>query len=259
MAVVALVVVEALLGVAVTLVVLGTGPAPAGAQAQPPSTKPSPPAKARTLAAEPLPADCVPAASGPPTSPYQLGLVGTATGGSLATGSATVSGIDAKVCGLVTLVNGTPPCYATGYIESPHDGQLYGALSIALTLVPGMNPTVGFTANPGTITGGFNCGSSQNGLSVGLNAAVSGSTAPLFGVSCTISVTIPLGGAATGPLDATRATLTSNDFSIPAVQPSPTCPSAVAANVDDIAGLPLAAGRATATLPVTASIYQPAP
>jgi hypothetical protein len=43
------------------------------------------------------------------------------------------------------------------------------------------------------------------------------------------------------------------------VQPSPTCPSAVAANVDDIAGLPLAAGRATATLPVTASIYQPAP
>jgi hypothetical protein len=259
MAVVALVVVEALLGTAVTLVVLGIGPARAGAQAQPPSPIAAPTAKARNLAAEPLPSDCVPAAAGPPTSPYQLGLVGTVTGGSVATGSATVSGIDAKVCGLVTLVNGTPPCYATGYIVSPHDGQLYGALSIALTLVPGMNPTVGFTANPGTITGGFNCGSSQNGLSVGLNAAVSGSTAPLFGVSCTIAVTIPLGGAATGPLASTRATLTSNDFSVPAVQPSPTCPSAVAANVDDIAGLPLVAGRATATLPVTASIYQPAP
>jgi hypothetical protein len=257
--VVALVVVEALLGTTVALMVLRTGQAQAGSQARLPTPTAATTVNALNLAAEPLPADCVPAAAGPPTSPYQLGLVGTATGGSLTTGSATVSGIDAKVCGLVTLVNGTPPCYATGYIESPHDGQLYGALSIALTLVPGMNPTVGFTANPGTITGGFNCGTSQNGLSVDLNAAVSGSTAPLFGVSCTIAVTIPLGGAATGPLDSTRATLSSNDFTIPAVQPSPTCPSAVAANVDDIAGLPLAAGRATATLPVTASIYQPAP
>ena len=131
------------------------------------------------------------------------------TNGALATGSATVSGIDAKFCGIVTLVNGTPPCGVTGSVDSPTDGQKYGPLSVVLTLVPGMTPTIGFIANPGTITGGFSCTSSQNGLAVALNANVSGSTAPLFGVSCTIGpVTIPLTGAVTGPLTATTATLT---------------------------------------------------
>jgi hypothetical protein len=210
--------------------------------------------------ADGLPADCVPAPAGPPTSPYELGLVGTATNGTLITKAATVSGIDVKFCGLVSVVNGTPPCDATGSVESPNDGQLYGPLSVALNLVPGMSPSVGFVANPGTISGGFSCASSQNGLAVGLDAVVSGNTAPLFGVSCTIGpVTIPLGGSVTGPLASTAATLTSNDFGIPAIQPSPTCPSAVAANIDAIAGLPLAAGGASATLPVTASIYQPGP
>jgi hypothetical protein len=212
-----------------------------------------------TLASSDLPDDCVPNPSGPPTVSYQLGLVGTATNGALDTGSATVSGIDAKFCGIVTLVTGTPPCGATGSVDSPTDGQQFGALSVVLTLVPKMRPTIGFVANPGTITGGFSCASSQNGLAVALNANVSGSTAPLFGVSCTIRATIPLTGAVTGPLTATTATLTSNDLSVPALQPSTTCPAAVAANVDMIAGLPLSPGHASATLPVMASLYQPAP
>jgi hypothetical protein len=213
-----------------------------------------------TLASSDLPDDCVPNPAGPPTSTYQLGLVGTATNGALDTGSATVSGIDAKFCGIVTLVPGTSPCGATGSVDSPTDGQQFGPLSVLLTLVPGMTPTIGFVANPGTITGGFTCTSSQNGLAVALDANVSGSTAPLFGVSCTIGpVTIPLTGAVTGPLTATSATLTSNNFSVPVLQPSTTCPAAVAANVDMIAGLPLTAGHASATLPVSASLYQPAP
>jgi len=168
-------------------------------------------------------------------------------------------GIDAKFCGIITLVNGTPPCGTTGSVDSPTDGQKYGPLSVVLTLVPKMTPTIGFVANPGTITGGFSCTSSQNGLAVALNANVSGTTAPLFGVSCTIRATIPLTGAVTGPLTDTTATLTSNDLNVPALQPSTTCPAAVAANVDMIAGLPLAPGHSSATLPVIASIYQPGP
>ncbi len=207
-----------------------------------------------------LPADCVPNPTGPPSAPYELGLVGTATNGALDTPSASVAGINAKFCGIVTLVTGTPPCGVTGRVDSPVDGQLYGALSVALTLVPGMTPTIGFVANPGTISGGFSCSSSQNGLSVGLDANVSGSTAPLFGVSCTIGpMTIPLSGTVTGPLTDTTGTLSSNAFAVPALQPSPTCPAAVAANVDLIAGLPLAAGHANTLLPIAASLYQPAP
>ena len=143
------------------------------------------------LTSSDLPDDCVPNPAGPPNSTYQLGLVGTAANGALSTGSATVY-VNAKFCGIVTLVTGTPPCGATGSVNSPTDGQEYGPLSILLTLVPKMDPTIGLVANPGTITGGFSCSSSQNGLPVALNANVSGSTAPLFGVSCTIRATIPL-------------------------------------------------------------------
>lgn len=231
-----------------------------------PTVKPSGASSARTeaskritLTASELPDDCVPNPAGPPTATYQLGLVGSATNGVLNTGSATISNVAAKFCGIVTLVTGTPPCGTTGSVHSPTDGQKYGPLSVLLTLVPGMTPTIGFVANPGTITGGFSCASSQNGLAVDLNANVSGSTTPLFGVSCTINVSIPLTGAVTGPLAATTATLTSNDLSVPMVQPSTTCPAPVAANVDKIAGLPLSPGHASATLPVTASLYQPAP
>jgi hypothetical protein len=207
-----------------------------------------------------LPNDCVPDPAGPQTAPYEFGLVGAVVNGALGTPSASVGGINAKFCGLVTLTNGTPPCGATGSIHSPIDGQVFGAMSVALTLVPGMTPTVGFAANPGTIDGGFTCTSSQNGLSVDLDANVSGNTAPLFGVSCTIGpVTIPLSGTVTGPLTDTTATLTSSAFGVPALQPSATCPAAVAYNIDLIAGLPLSAGQASASLPIAASLYQPVP
>jgi hypothetical protein len=207
-----------------------------------------------------LPPDCVPDATGPPSAPYELGLVGQLSGGTLTSSATTVSDIAAKFCALVTLVNSSPPCAATGDVDSPVDGQVFGPMSVLLTLVPDMSPTIGFTAQPGVITGGFTCQPSTNGLAVTLNASVGGSTSPIFGVSCAIGpVQIPLTGAVTGPLTDTTATLKSNDFVIPALQPSATCPSAVATQVDAIAGLPLAVGSSTANLPVTASLYQPVP
>ncbi|HXQ62316.1 MAG TPA: hypothetical protein VN796_08275 [Acidimicrobiales bacterium] len=211
--------------------------------------------------ADNLPPDCIPNPAGPPGAPYQLGLVGTAHGGVLTAGPTTVANISATFCGVVTVVNDQPPCGATGSVFSPPDGQVFGPLSVAFTLVPGMSPSVGFTANPGTITGTFTCAaSSQNGLNVTLDATVSGTTAPLFGVSCTIGpLTIPLAGTVTGPFTDLTATLTSDDFTVPAVQTSPTCPDGVPANIDAIVGLPIAPGGASATLPVTASLYQPGP
>jgi hypothetical protein len=207
-----------------------------------------------------LPADCVPNPSGPPSGPYQLGLVGELAGGTLTSSLTTVSNIDAKFCALVTLVNGTASCAATGDVTQPVDGQVFGPLSVVLTLVPGMTPTIGFTARPGVNTGGFTCQPSTNGLAVTLNASVGGTTAPVFGVSCAVGpVQVPLTGSFTGPLTDTTATLKSSNFTIPALQPSATCPSAVAADVDSIAGLPLAVGSVTANLPVTSSLYQPIP
>jgi hypothetical protein len=220
--------------------------------------------KVLTLAdADGLPQDCLPELSGPPAYPYQLGLVGHVKGGVLIAGPATVSNINVTFCGVVTVVNATAPCGgATGYVSSQPDDQVFGPppLSVALNLVPGMSPNIGFTANPGTITGTFNCGSGSNGLTVSLVATVSGSTAPLFGVSCTIGpLTIPLTGTVTGPFTNLTTTLTSNDFTVPALQPSPTCSGGIPANVDAIVGLPIPPGGASASLPVTASLYLPAP
>jgi len=257
-------------GSLIVAVAHGAHPGPGGTLHRPPATpvagaRPdgapgaATPKSLTLAAAADLPADCLPNPAGPPGSPYQLGLVGTVRDGTLRTSAATVANIDATFCGVVTVVNGTPPCRATGSVVSPQDGQVFGSLSVELTLVPAMTPTIGFVANPGTITGGFSCGSSQNGLSVTLDATVSGSTGALFGVSCTIGpLTIPLTGVVTGPFTDMTATLTSNDFTVPAIAPSATCPGAVVANIDAIAGLPLASGAASATLPVTAALYQPA-
>jgi hypothetical protein len=226
------------------------------------------PATARkelTLAsADNLPADCIPNPIGPspdggPGSPYQLGLVGKVNDGVLNAGPATVANINVMFCGVVTVVNAPPPCGATGSVSSPPDGQVFSPLSVALTLVPGMSPNIGFTANPGTITGTFDCDSSGDGLTVSLVATVSGSTAPLFGVSCTIGpISIPLTGTVTGPFTNLTTTLTSDNFTVPALQASPTCSGGVPANVDAIVGLPIPPGGASVSLPVTASLYLPA-
>jgi hypothetical protein len=205
-----------------------------------------------------LPADCIPANSGPPTAPYQLGIVGSVTNGTLKAGPASIADIKAKFCGVVTVVKGQPPCGATGTAVSPPDGQVFGSLQATLTLIPGMTPKVPFTAHPGTITGGFACGSSADGLVVNLVATVSGSTG-LFGLSCTIGpITIALRGALTGPLDDASITLSSDKFAVPAVAPSTTCPGQVPQSLDKIAGLPIAPGGASINLPATVSLYRPA-
>jgi hypothetical protein len=215
---------------------------------------------AKLLAADgSLPADCIPNPSGPPGAPYQLGLVGTVANGALTTAAATVADISVKFCGVVTVVSGTAPCGATGTVKSPADGQVFGSLYVTLTLVPGMRPKIGFVPVPGTITGGFACEHSTNGLLVSLVAHVTGSTSSVFGVSCVIGpLTIPFSGVVTGLLSNASITLRGNNFVLPAVSPSRTCPGEVPANLDAIAGLPIPAGKASAVLPATVSLYQPA-
>lgn len=211
----------------------------------------------RRVAPRGLPADCLPQPSGPPGAPYQLGVVGTIHDGQLHTGSASVFDVSASFCGVVTVVPGEAPCAATGSVSSPEDGQVFGSMSATLTLVPGMAPKVPFAVRPGTISGGFACASTDDGLAVHLTATVSASTG-LFGLSCELGpITIPLSGTLTGPLTAASVTLRGDDFPVPAVAASPTCSGDVPRDLDAIAGLPIAAGGATVLLPATVSLYRP--
>lgn len=206
-----------------------------------------------------LPADCVPKAPGPPGSPYQLGIVGTSSGGYLTAGPTRVANISVKFCGVITLVRGSGGCGVTGSVDSPSDGQIFGALSAQLTFIPGMQPTVPFTAHPGVITGTFKCAPpSSSGLAVTLDVHTSGTTG-LFGLSCTIGpLSIELSGLVTGAFTDIHGTFTGTDISIPDVAPSSTCESGVAANLDEIASLPIRPGQGSISLPVTGSIYLPA-
>jgi hypothetical protein len=209
-----------------------------------------------------LPADCIPSDTGPPGGPYELGIVGTVTNGVLTAGVTKVANINVKFCGIVTIVPGTPPCNATGTVDSPPDGQIFGSLTADLTLIPGMQPSVPFTAIPGTITGGFQCSPNSSQLIVTANATVSGTTG-LYGLSCTVGpFSIALSGALSGPISEpdqyATVTLAGNDFSIPAVQSSPSCTGAVPANLNELAGLPIAPGGASASLPASVTLYQPA-
>ena len=204
-----------------------------------------------------LPANCIPKSSGPPGSPYELGLVGTVTSGDLVAGPATIDNITAKFCGIVTLVNGKQPCGATGSVYVPPDGVVFGPLSAQLTLIPGMQPKVPFTAKPSSITGGFTCVSNTSGLEVTADAHVSGITG-LYGLACTIGpLTIPLTGTLTGQLSDAKVTLQSHDFTVPAVTSSSTCPGDAPQQLDQIAGLPIRPGGASASLTATVSLYQP--
>ncbi|HMK62179.1 MAG TPA: hypothetical protein VK386_01055 [Acidimicrobiales bacterium] len=233
------------------------GRAPAAASTATPAT----PKVLAAAGSNNLPSDCVPNSAGPPTAPYQLGLVGTVQGGTLSTGTAKVADISANFCGVVTVVNsGSTFCPVTGQLATPPDGQVYGSLSVELTLVPGMTPTIGFSPTPAAISGTFSCTTgSRNGLLVTLDATVSGTTSSVFGVQCAIGpFTIPLTGAITGPFSDLTGMLTSSNFTVPTIAASPTCPAEIASSVDTIAGLPLAPGQASVTLPVTASLYQPA-
>jgi hypothetical protein len=237
--------------------VFGFGASSSNVQVQRPAQRS---AQSLLTSTDNLPADCIPNPSGPPSSHYQLGLVGNVTSGVLTAGPATVANLTAKFCGIVTVVGSAPPCGATGTVYSPQDGQIFGAVTAQLTFIPGMQPKVPFVAHPGRITGGFKCAApSSQGLVVDLDATVSGSTG-LYGLSCTIGpLTIPLTGLITGPLDDLSGTLTASNFAVPGVTPSSTCAGQVPASLDQIAGLPIKPGGATAKITVTGSLYQPPP
>lgn len=204
-----------------------------------------------------LPPDCLPKYVGPP---YQLGLVAQISAGYLRAGPVSAEGISAKVCGVVTVVAGSPPCAAAARLVIPADGQRFAPLTARISLIPGMLPQVPVTVVPSPLSATLGCGSSQQGLSASTTADIDGFTG-LFGLRCSIALRISLAGTVTGPIDSGTDLIGdfTGQFAIPAVAASPTCPAGVASNLNSIVGLPLPPGSATIALPFKASLYLPVP
>jgi hypothetical protein len=210
-----------------------------------------------------LPADCQPKADAPP---YQLGTliqVGHPAGldpsvpdGTLTAGPVGVTGLAASLCGVVTVSPGTGGCAAQGTITIPADGQLFNPLQAVLSVNPAAPDTVPFRVVPLTITASLGCGSSADGVVVDTTADLAGSTG-LFGIACQVGPALAtLSGTFTSPTGSfsdLRGTL-SGTIAIPPAEVTHTCPSEIAANLDDLAGLPR---TGEVSLPTEVSIYQP--
>jgi hypothetical protein len=228
-----------------------------------------------------LPGDCIP--QNLPGKVGELGVVGVfgatpakdasgnpsgqlaAKPGSLTAGPVSVPGINGELCGTVAVAPSTDPiCPASGQVTIPKDGQRFSpTIKAGIAVIPGIFPQLPFTPQTQQIVGNLVCnhGSSSSGLQAQVNAIVGGG-ASLFGVDCVVTVHLSLVGSATGPLLGIPGwylggTFTSDDFSIPAVGPTPSCPPGVASNLNSIVGLPLAPGRAILNLPFALEVYAP--
>jgi hypothetical protein len=256
-------------GLAVALIgalALPAGPAHSTRSPAPAAARGAAPASARLLASggsSSLPADCTPNPTGPPSHPYQLGFVASVTG-SLATGPVAVSGIKAKACGIAT-VGPSNTCGVTADVNVPQDGQLFAPVKATITVIPGLSPQIPFSPKAQSLTSGLGCESSANGINVTAVAKVGGA-AGLFGLTCGVTLTLPLKATILGPLESSGlglyGTFSGNGtFVLPAITPSYTaaqyCPAGAAAIADKSFGLPLTAPGSSLSLPFHAGVYIP--
>ncbi|HLI23958.1 MAG TPA: hypothetical protein VKU91_03320, partial [Acidimicrobiales bacterium] len=210
---------------------------------------------------QPVAAQCQPVYDAPP---YQLGVVGSFSGGQLKVGYATVAGttggISGTFCGIASLQPGKGSCPVELALTVPAQGQQFSPLGITFDVVPGMTPDIkDGTVLPGDLQGGVVCPDPAGQYSVEATATAQATASTgLFGLACDIGpVSIPLSGTLSGTPPELTGTLTSAPFTIPAGAASPTCPASVVSLLNSIGELPY--HQAAFSINVTASTYAPSP
>lgn len=183
--------------------------------------------------------------------PYQVPFSGAILDGQITIPpNVVVPHIYAAVCGLVSLPQLTGTILPGDVHFAPNSPNVYVAGLEALPI------KVTFTQ---PLTAPINPQAAPNG---GLNLSLTTSneaTQSVLGMSCSVAldnVTFTTqtsgkltGRPVTGPTSAGEAEVVSNDFPVPAVQTSPSCPPAVADTFNKLLGLPLPAGVATFSAP----------
>ncbi|MCU4184601.1 hypothetical protein K6U06_09545 [Acidiferrimicrobium sp. IK] len=209
---------------------------------------------------------------GAPPIPYEVPFVGTIDGGNLqlrSTGptvpAVEVPHIYGSVCGLVNL---------PGLVASINPSNIYlSATNAYIAGIEALPIDVGFGQG---LTGTLSPQSAPNG---GLNVSVSGAASQsiqTLGMRCTLTlpnltlttqtsggltgqpVTGPTGAHGVPDGDFTKvqkpggvAEVVSNDFPVPAVPVSSTCPASMAETFNTLLGLPAPPGRASFVAPFT--------
>lgn len=185
--------------------------------------------------------------------PYEVPFTGTIADGQITVPpNIVVPHIYAAICGLVQLPQLSGVILPGDVHFPPNTPNVYVAGLEALPV------KVDFTAN--LIAGIAPTPAPNGGLNISITTS-NATTESTLGMSCSVvldNVTFTTetsgtltGKPVTGPTEAGQAQAVSNDFPIPAVQPSPSCPPAIAATFNKLLGLPLPAGVGTFVAPFT--------
>lgn len=219
---------------------------------------------ASSLTLPPLPADCIPATSGPQ---IQLGAYATFSGnltiinpyGQMA--NASLSG---SICGVATVINrpantctSPPGQNASVELYIPADGEQFNIPGVNVTLVPGLSiPISHITVTPTAITAVV-CAVAAPGPITQVVTATIPAGASTLGATCYITATVPLQSMIYGPLGNFQIQGSNLPFVLPTATPSPTCPSNLTGALNKLLGLPLSQPAGEISITGNGIAYQP--
>ncbi len=201
--------------------------------------------------------ECVPRSG----APYQIGAVGSFSGGSVKViDGVSVSGISGRFCAVATLV-AAPPTHPTAKVcaqlVAPKSGLQFDPVQTDINLIPTVTSVIAqVQVVPETFTA-YVCDDGVPGV-LALSTTIQASAAPqVFGTRCEVGpLQAAVTGTFTGPLTNATATLTSGAFPVQAVQAGPLCPEGLARNTNAILGLPLSKSVAGLSITTTAALYR---
>jgi hypothetical protein len=212
----------------------------------------------------PLPPDCIPSSTG---SQPQIGAYATFSGnatikspyGPIA--NATLSG---SVCGIATVVNrprnectSPPGQYASLHLNLPADGEHIDIPAVNITMFPNLSiPITHISVVPTSITATVCAVAAAGPIKQTVTASLP-ADAQVFGASCVLAATVPVKVEIYGPLSGFTISGTNLPFVIPALKPSPSCPSNVTSVADKLLSLPLVQPANEITIKGTGLAYQP--
>ncbi|MFZ0667404.1 MAG: hypothetical protein WAM97_16740 [Acidimicrobiales bacterium] len=213
----------------------------------------------------PLPADCIPSSSG---SQPQIGVYATFTGTATIKspyGPIANANLSGSVCGIATVIN-TPPgdCNSPAGAQSaslglnlPADGVNIVIPAVNITMIPNLSIPITHISVVPTAINATVCAVAAPGPIKQTVTASLPADAQIFGGSCVLTATVPVSVEIYGPLSGFTISGTNLPFTIPPLQPSPSCPSNVTSVADKLLALPLAQPANEITITGTGLAYQP--
>ena len=198
-----------------------------------------------------------PDAAARPGAFYGIPLAVKVTNGVFKVGNAVqAASVNATICGYLALPatsadtspTSAPGCPGCSISFAGSEANIYNAVALPLTV----------SVTQALIAMVHQQVASNGGVVLDLSAPLSANVAlPQLGVQCGLPLTAQLttdpakgGQAITGPITSAIAQGVSENLTVPAIQPTTTCPATLAVPFERTAGLPSAPGQATFTAPV---------